>query len=151
MSTKLMSPRRLQGAALRVIGVLVVLVALVAGLGRWWAAQQHEVLSTTAVVDGPIAAPTSGESALAFAERQWRDLAEGSGPAAAVRLAAAGEMVTEENGAAWVGAPPQASAAATTTARAAEILAFHEAQLARLRDTLGGTGVQRLLATGDAK
>lgn len=143
MSTKLMSPRRLQAAAFGVFAVLVVLVALVAGLGRRWAAQEHAVLSTTAVVANPVAVPTSGEAALAFAERQWRDLAAGSGQAATVRLGASGEIVTEENGAAWIGAPPQASAAA--------ILAFHEAQLAQLRETLGATAVQRLLATGDAE
>ncbi len=151
MSAKLMAPRRLQVVAFGVFAVLVVLVALAAGLGRRWVAQEYAVLSTTAVVADPVAVPTSGEAALAFAERQWRDLAEGSGQAAAVRLGATGEIVTEENGAAWIGASPQASAAATRTARAAELLAFHEAQVAQLRDTLGATALQRLLATGDAE
>lgn len=141
MSTKLMSPRGLQRAAVRVVGMLVVVVALVAGFGGWWVAQEQPALPATTTMP-------AREPAFAFAEQQRRAVAESVGPVGAVRLAAAGEVVTEENGAAWIGSPGHDTAAVTTMASAADILAFHETQMARLRDVVGEAGLQRLLAVG---
>lgn len=144
MSTKLMSPRGLQSAALRVIGLLVVAVALVAGLSRLWVAQEQPVLPAATAM-------TAREPAFAFAEQQQRAVAESVGPVGAVRLTAAGEVVTEANGTAWIGSPGDDTVAVTTMASAADILAFHEAQMAQLRDVVGEAGLQRLRATGDSE
>lgn len=119
MSTKLMSRRDRHSVALRVMALLVVVVALVVGLSRWWVSQMDVAPSAAGTAASASIAPTTGEPALAFAEHQSRAVVEGVGPVGAVRLAAAGEIVTEANGAAWIGSPGHDTVAATTATCAA--------------------------------